>query len=111
MLLAQLDLAAWVGIGVAGAPAPEHGDRAGVLLLDERLRVAGVVAGPLVAIQSGVVAGVTKHHRTQLAISAVDPQHRHAVIDRAFWIPADNHAFFRELTPIDREMRLALADC
>src|SRR5207247_1974088 len=76
MLLCKLDSAARVRVLIAAAAGQEQRDRTGVGGLQVPLRAARIIAEDLIEIlaESRVVAGVSKEHRSQLPIRAVDAQ-------------------------------------
>src|SRR5439155_18511666 len=64
----------------SAAAGPEDGDGARMRLLHFNLIEARVVAGPVVAVEDGGMAGVARGDGDQLAVLVFDGEHRHIVV-------------------------------
>ena len=78
-----LEFATGIGILIAAATHHEQCRHARMIFLKVFLRVTGVVSQPFEKTHRGVMAGITEHDRTQLAVGIADAQYRHRMIDAA----------------------------
>ena len=82
MHLRVFQFAARIRILVAAAAHHEQRRDVGMVLLEVFLRVPGVIAQPPEKAHRRIVAGITKHDRTQfVVVSVADTQHRYRMID------------------------------